>query len=89
MQIETGTVSGVLMDRSQHLRIKKILPEAHELSGDILLTVYFGWSTWCVWRETCSDRLIHPYHVGEVCPRVWVLDRRICSRLPAEWTVFL
>lgn len=70
-------------------RLHKVLPEAHKLSRNIALVVDLSRSTRCSRRETSTNGLIHPDHVCQVSPGVWVSDWFISSRLPQEGTVFI
>ena len=51
--------------------IDEVLPEAHELLCDIGLVC----DIFCPPTEARGDRLVNPNHVGEIRPRVWVLNR--------------
>jgi hypothetical protein len=65
--------------------VDEVLPEGVELSSDIGFIVHKGGSR----RETSRDWLINPYHVGEVCPGVWVRHWGVSTGLPREGSILL
>ena len=75
------------MDRvSLHLKsLDKVLPEALELGSDVLL-VSGGRSSG---RETGTDRLVDPHHVGQLVPTPRVFNGPVSPVLPEERAIFL
>lgn len=75
------------MDRvSLHLEsFDKILPEALELGGDVLLVPRSRSSS----RETGTDRLVDPHHVGQLVPTPRVFNGLVSPVLPKERAIFL
>jgi len=58
--------------------VDEVLPESHKLCGYIALIVHGDVSG----GKSSADWLIDIDHVGQVGPRIWVMNRSICSRLP-------
>lgn len=63
--------------------VDELFVEASEFSGELHLIRNVGLSL----RVTHTDRLLDPYHVGQVGPAVRVLDRAKRARFPGEWAI--
>lgn len=70
---------------SQVEGIDKVLPERHELVGNVDLVIGRGSSL----GEARTDRLVDIDDVGQAIPSIGVLDWQKCASLPKEWPILL
>lgn len=81
--------SDVDLPTSQVESSHEVFPKSSKVSANVGLVLNRVRGSFGCWRETCTDRLVDPYHVCEVGPRERVWLWSVCSTLPQYRAILL